>query len=57
MESEYIRISHSIDQIDNLPQVAATFSWINRFEEHFSEEMGVGYKATALRNQLYNIEL
>ena len=57
MESEYIRISHSIDEIESFKQVAPTFEWINRFEEHFCDEMGVGYKALALRNQLINLEL
>tara|TARA_R110000765_G_scaffold227177_1_gene331081 strand:- start:43 stop:216 length:174 start_codon:yes stop_codon:yes gene_type:complete len=57
MESEYIRISHSIDQIDSFKQVPPTFQWIKRFEEHFMDEMGVGYKAIALRNQLKDIEL
>ena len=57
MESEYIRISHSIDQIDSFKQVAPTFQWINNFEDSFQDEMGVGFKAIALRNQLLNIEL
>ena len=57
MESEYKRISHSIDMIDDFKQVVPTFQWIKRFEENFKSEMGVGYRALELRNQLKDIEL
>ena len=57
MLSEYLRISHSIDSIDCLEQLAPTYNWIKVFSEAFSHVMGVQEKKQLLLNQLSNIEL
>ena len=57
MRSEALRIEHSIDAMDKVTQVPPHYQWIKNFERTFSDIMGVGYVATNLRHQLYNIEL
>ena len=57
MYTEFIRIQHSIDAIDNFKQVAPSFKWINIFEQRFKSVAGVQEKTQVLLNQLSNIEL
>ena len=57
MYSEFIRIQHSIDAIDNFKQVAPTFKWVKIFEQRFRDVAGVQEKTQILFNQLSNIEL
>ena len=57
MHSEFIRISHSIDAIETMDQVAPTFRWIRLFKSAFKDEMGIEEKTQLLLNQLSTIEL
>ena len=57
MYSEFIRIQHSIDAIDNFKQVAPTFKLVKIFEQRFRDVAGVQEKTQILFNQLSNIEL
>ncbi len=57
MYSEFLRIQHSIDAIDNFKQVAPTFKWVKIFEQRFKSVAGVQEKTQILLNQLANIEL
>ena len=57
MLSEYIRISHSIDSINNFKQVAPTFKWIRHFALAFKDVAGVEEKTQLLLNQLNTVEL
>lgn len=57
MLESYIRISHSIDAIDNFVQVAPHHEWINLFARAYKDVMGVQEKEQLLKQQLLNIEL
>ena len=57
MLSEFERISHSIDAIDDLRQVTPTYNWIKIFAKSFKDEMGVQEKTELLKQQILNIEL
>ena len=57
MYSEFIRVQHSIDAIDNFKQVAPSFKWIKIFEQRFKNVSGVQEKTQILLNQLSNIEI
>ena len=57
MISEYTRISHSIDAMDDFRQVKTHYKWIRRFAEAFKDVMGVQEKTELLKQQLLNIEL
>lgn len=57
MLSEFTRISHSIDAIDNFVQVASHYEWINIFARAYKDVMGVQEKEQLLKQQLLNIEL
>jgi len=57
MLSEYIRISHSIDSINNFEQVKPTFKWIRHFGNAFKDVQGIQEKKQLLLTQLNNIEL
>ena len=57
MISEYTRISHSIDAMDDFRQVIPHYEWIRRFAESFKDVMGVQEKTELLKKQLLNIEL
>ncbi len=57
MISEFLRIQHSIDSIDNVKQVPTTFRWIKLFESNFKSIAGVQEKTQILLTQLKDIEL
>ena len=57
MLSEFTRISHSIDEIDDFRQVMPTYKWIKLFTVAFKDVMGVQEKTELLKQQLLNIEL
>ena len=57
MYTEFIRIQHSIDAIDNFKQVDPSFKWIKIFEKCFRDVSGGQEKTQILLNQLSNIEL
>lgn len=57
MYSEFIRIQHSIDSIDDIRQIAPTFKWVKLFESNFKNVAGVQEKTQLLLTQLREIEL
>ncbi len=57
MLSEFLRIQHSIDSIEDIRQVAPTFKWVRLFENRFKKEAGVQERTQILLTQLRDIEL
>jgi hypothetical protein len=57
MYSEFLRIQHSIDEIDNFKQVAPSFKWIKIFEQRFKSVAGVQEKTQILINQLADVQI
>ncbi len=57
MISEFLRIQHSIDSIEDIRQVAPTFKWVRLFENRFKTSEGVQEKTQILLTQLRDIEL
>ncbi len=57
MYSEFLRIQHSIDAIDNFKQVAPTFKWVKIFEQRFRDVAEVQEKTQILLNQLADVQI
>ncbi len=57
MYSEFLRIQHSIDAIDNFKQVAPTFKWVKIFEQRFKSVAGAQEKTQILLNQLADVQI
>ncbi len=57
MISEFLRLQHSIDSIEDVRQVAPTFKWVRLFENRFKNDAGVQEKTQILLTQLRDIEL
>lgn len=57
MISEFLRLQHSIDSIEDVRQVSPTFKWVRLFENRFKNDAGVQEKTQILLTQLRDIEL
>ena len=57
METNFKRISKSIDDLETAYQVIGTFNWIKQFAKTFKDEMGVQEKEQILLTKLRNKEL
>ncbi len=51
MYSEFLRIQHSIDAIDNFKQVAPSCKWIKILEHSFKDVAGVQEKTKIILKQ------